>query len=114
MGSPSHSGPGTSVRTIAAQQEPIVHTRNIRQAARIMNCAPRTVIPYEEAVGAVLHCKFLFNAEVLDVGSTVLLRWNRDAKLMGVVKAIHPMTPTTSPALRPDAFPPLFFEDGDV
>lgn len=111
--SSSASAAATTVRSITAQQEPIVHTRNIRQAARILHCAPRTTVPYEEAVGTVLRCKFLFNAEVLDVGSTILLRWHRDAKLMGVVTAVHPITPTTSPALRPDAFPPLLFEDDE-
>lgn len=103
----------TTVRAITSQQEPIVHTRNIRQAARILSCAPRESVPYESSVGAVLHCKFLYNAEVLDVGATVLLRWNRDAKLMGVITTVHPITPTTSPALRPEAFPPLLLDEDE-
>jgi GTPase len=110
---PSTGGSLSSVRTVTAQQEPIVHTRNIRQAARIISCWPQEAIPYEESVGATLHCKFLYNAEVMDIGATVLLRWNHDAKLMGVVTNVHPMTPTTSPALRPEAFPSLMMDDGE-
>lgn len=100
--------------SVVVGQEPIVHCRNIRQAAKItfvikgdkmptssvdaVDAEERRIEPKEE--GLVL-CRFLYHPEVLEKGSMLLMRWNRRVRLVGTVNRLVPLTPCSSPSMRP-------------
>lgn len=96
-----------TVATVTLHQEPVVHCRNVRQAAKIISIVGDEAGALTESdclrhrQKGTMRCRFLFHAEVLDVGSIVLLRCNQHAKLIGTVTRVFGISPTASPALRP-------------
>eukprot|EP00742_Colponemidia_sp_Colp-10_P012913 GILJ01014545.1.p1 GENE.GILJ01014545.1~~GILJ01014545.1.p1 ORF type:complete len:602 (-),score=74.72 GILJ01014545.1:34-1839(-) len=109
---------------VAAGQEPIVHCRNIRQAAKItyvikgdaMPSSSIDVDPTQLRIGpkeeGLVVCRFLYHPEVLEKGSMLLMRWNRTVRLVGTVNRLVPLTPCTSPSMRPT--PTDLFEEPEV
>ena len=88
--------------SVTTNQEPIVHCRNIRQAAKIVWVSPE---PLQWNEVGRMRCRFMYNPEVIDEASVVVLRWGRHAKLIGTVCTVSPVTPSISPQMRAQLAP---------
>lgn len=75
-------------------QEPIVHCRNVRQAAKVLAIDEHSAL--KRGCHGVVRLRFLFNPEVVSTGDRIVLRTSQHIRACGEVVAVH-ATVATSP-----------------